>query len=377
MIPTAKPKGPALESVFQYIRELDSRRVYSNQGPLVRELEYRCAFLLGVDPHCVVTASSGTAALIALLLAEKKYTSGICAMPAWTYSATAAGALQAGLTPYFLDVDEDTWSLDPDNTIARAKGLSPAAILPVAPFGTKLQWDAWEYVATKTDVPVVIDAAAAFDVIASTKMVSNISFMVSLHATKLLGCGEGGIAVVKNRRVAEEVRRFLNFGFFGERTARVQGFNGKLSEYHAAVGLAALDEWAIRREQWLEAKRLLRRNIIQIPGIKLGPDAVAENATSTFNVIIDSNIEKLQSLLKKNSIGSLRWWGSGCAKQPAYSKCPTDPLPVTNLLSQRVLGLPFFCDISRSEVGRIGDALEQFTTQKHQLNQEIGTVSTA
>ena len=67
--------------------------------------------------------------------------------------------------------------------------------------------------------------------------------MLSLHATKVFGVGEGGLVLCRNAELIQRCGQVMNFGFLGSREAQVAGFNGKLSEYHAAIGLAALDPW--------------------------------------------------------------------------------------------------------------------------------------
>ncbi len=319
--------------------------------------------MAGRDASHAVATASGTAALVASLRARAKGP-GLCLMPAWTFAATPAAALMAGLTPYFLDVDAESWALAPERVIERARALSAAAILPVVPFGSGLDGAAWSNVERQSGAPVVVDAAAAFDLVTSTPDgLGDIPVILSLHATKALGCGEGGLVLTRDEALAAEIRRLTNFGFGADRLAIDAGFNGKMSEYNAAVGLAALDAWPERQAEWLGAKRRLRAAVQSLDGVQLGPDAARDLAVSTFNITTDHMADALKLRLGAQGVMTLRWWSVGCANHPAFQACPRDALPVTDALAEQVLGLPLFPDISDAQVHKVASALEVSVTQ--------------
>ena len=106
--------------------------------------------------------------------------------------------------------------------------------MPVAPFGAPFNIEEWDEFHRVTGIPVVIDAAAGFD----TASAGLSPVMISLHATKAMGIGEGGLILCRDNNLAEQIRAARNFGFLGERVAEIPGMNAKLSEYGAAVGLA-------------------------------------------------------------------------------------------------------------------------------------------
>lgn len=103
-----------------------------------------------------------------------------------------------------------------------------------------------------TGVPVVIDAAASFDALQGPY---DAPMVVSLHATKALGAGEGGFVVRPDPEFIQMTQRRGNFGFFGSREAVCDATNAKISEYHAA---AALDAWPETRHMW----RLIARSYL-------------------------------------------------------------------------------------------------------------------
>ena len=179
------------------------------------------------EPACVTTVANGTIGLVLALQALGLRAATLCMVPAWTFAATAHAIQWAGLVPWIVDVDRESWALD----AATAESLledAPApvsAVIPVAPFGHPLDVASWERFRERTGVAVVLDAAAAFDTISA----SSLPAVVSLHATKVLGTGEGGYVVCNDPAFIEEIQKRANFGFWGSREARTPGLNGKIS----------------------------------------------------------------------------------------------------------------------------------------------------
>src|ERR1700674_1747850 len=259
ILPIARPQLPSMEDLAPYLKMIDKSRVYSNFGPLVLSFETRLAAHFGVPEGAITTVANATLGLAIALAAQGARAGTLCAMPAWTFVASAHAATLAGLIPYFIDVDIKTWALDIDR-IADAVSRAPApvgAVMPVAPFGYPIDVAAWDRFRARTKLPVVIDAAAAFDTITPGETPA----VVSLHATKVLGVGEGGFVMSTDASTVSEVRARTNFGFQGTREAVVPAVNAKLSEYHAAVGLAALDQWSDVRSEWMAVAQSYRKAI--------------------------------------------------------------------------------------------------------------------
>ena len=181
---------------------------------------------------------------------------------------------------------------------------------------------------------------------------------VSLHATKVFGVGEGGALLCRKPAVMERVRRLAQFGFLGTRESLVSGTNAKLSEYAAAVGLAALDTWSDARTRWMVAasryRRLVPKQIMLLPGFGTGW------VSSTMTVLFPS--EPPEVALRARGIETLRWWGPGCHAQPAYAACGRESLPVTEDLARRSIGLPFWQDLTEGQVERVCDAVRSCLT---------------
>lgn len=355
-IPVHRPHLPAAERLLPYLAEIDRTRRYSNFGPLARAFEARLAARLGLPEGGVACVANGTLGLTLALGALGARPGSLCMMPAWTFAATPAAAVAAGLRPWFVDVAEATWALDPDACralLAGAPGPVGAAIA-VGPFGAPLDAEAWDRFADGTGVPVVLDLAAGFD----GARVGRAPAMVSLHATKALGVGEGGLVASGDGRLVEGVRRLSNFGFAERSEAVHLGTNAKLSEYAAAVGLAALDAWPERRAELAALTGAYAGALGGIPGVRLGPGFGAGWVGSTCNVVVErATAEAVAGALAAEGIETRRWWRDGAHAQPAFRRFPRAPLPVTERLAARVLGLPFYPGFAA--VDRVCNGLER------------------
>jgi len=236
-----KPLLPTADKLLPYLKRLDESRHYTNFGTLNAEYQDRLEELFGTP---CVTGSSATSLITATLMALNLPTASLVAMPSWTFPATAAAVVSAGLTPYFLDVCEKR------NVVRSCCGAD--AMIYVAPFGVPLETSVLDMLAQKSGVPVIIDAAAGFDAFSTIFKPGKCPVIISTHATKAFSTAEGGFVTCSDKDLLEKVRRITNFGFTHDRRIEYTGLNAKLSEYHAAVGLASLDEWPEKRKLLLE-----------------------------------------------------------------------------------------------------------------------------
>lgn len=317
MIKVLEPSVPTLVEVAPYLRAIDVNRWYSNSGPLVRELESRMGG---------VSVSSATLGLE--LAAKCVFGSGKVRIPALTFVATATALIRAGLEPVLCDVD-DNWCLrDIDDRS-----------LPVSPFG-----------ACVTPGPLV-DAAAGW----GNQLAGNRVY--SLHATKALAAGEGGM-VCGDPELLERVRRLANFGL--EPTSAHQhgvvtevGTNAKLSEYHAAVGLASLDRWP---ETIAKRQRLSRAYMERLEGVvSFQPNAGIQ---TQFPVLVDG-AEAVSKALLADGIETRRWYTPTLDRHPAFAHLKREDLTNCHWLEGRVLCLPFHLHLTEADIDFVCDRLNR------------------
>ena len=237
------PDMPDAAMLLPWLRQIDANRWYTNYGPLVQAFE--AGFLSVVRPlpagrlPALTTLATGYHALELGLRALRLAPGGAVLMPAMTFPACPLAARHAGLEPLFADVDPVNWQLTPAIAAACAARHKIAAVMPVAVYGVPVDAAGWDAFTAETGIPVLIDAAAAVE----TQVIPRHCLVAhSLHATKPFGVGEGGVLIGGDSGLIARVRQLSNFGTV-ERIAQDWGTNAKLSEYHAAVGLAQLARW--------------------------------------------------------------------------------------------------------------------------------------
>ena len=362
-VPIARPRLPTRAAIAPYLDRIDSARWYANYGPLVREFESRVTARLG-GRASVVTVSNGTVALTLALRAAGAKPGTLCLMPAWTFVASAHAVLEAGLTPYFVDVDPETWMLEPAATCAAIAG-APAevgAIMPVAAFGRMPNLATWRDIADGSRLPVIVDGAAAFDALDSAP----VPVTVSLHATKTVAAGEGGLVVSDDHDFIERIRALTAFGFQGDRLSRMPAMNAKLSEYAAAVALASLDAWPADRARFAMTAQRLRAGLALTPQIAFQPGWGARWVSSVCVVGTPPGAAaSMARTMAAMGVETREWWGAGCHRQPAFEHCPRGPLPVTDALAAATLGLPYFIDLEEDASARIIESLHEALKVTH------------
>ncbi|MDB5425655.1 MAG: DegT/DnrJ/EryC1/StrS aminotransferase [Phenylobacterium sp.] len=356
-VPVARPRLPAAEAILPYLQRIDEARWYSNFGPLLTEFEARLAERFRPDTQ-VLTCTNATQALTLALQAMDLPPGGAVIVPSWTFVATAHAVMQAGLVPWFVDVDAATWMLDPAEVMDQAMNLASevCAVIPVCAFGQLPDLAAWRAFQDESGVPVLIDAAAAFDTIHDARL----PVCVSLHATKVLGLGEGGFMATEDAELALRFRKLTTYGFWGSRESLIPATNAKLSEYAAAVGLAALDGWPADRLRFMRAAQLLRIALIGLPQVRFQDGWGSDWVTSVCTVgLPDRSAARVAAALAEDGVDTRQWWGAGCHASQAFAHCHRDELTVTERLAGATLGLPFSVDMDADEIARVTASLQK------------------
>jgi dTDP-4-amino-4,6-dideoxygalactose transaminase len=233
-------------------------------------------------------------------------------LPAFTFVATASAVEQCGYRPHVADVQREDWTLAPQ-ALARHPMLHRIGlVVAVSPFGRPVAQAAWAEFRRTTGIPVVIDAAAGFEALGAQpgQLAGDIPVALSFHATKAYATGEGGAVVTTDAQLAARVTRALNFGFYEDRESRGPSTNGKMSEYHAAVGLAGLDEWPSRARAF---RAVAEEYVAQLATVGLGGRAVS----TWVNSIVSGSASRIAGW----SSGS--GTAMGCTRSPNSWTCRT------------------------------------------------------
>jgi dTDP-4-amino-4,6-dideoxygalactose transaminase len=362
-VPVLRPLLPATDRLVPYLRQIDAARVYTNNGPLTATLERRLAEYLSLPRGGIASASSGTMALVGAILAVAGPAAKerpLALLPAFTFVATAQAAELAGYRGWITDVDPMTWMLDPERLMQHPDLDRVGVVVPVAPFGRPVPPAPWLEFHRRTGIPVVIDGAASFDCIARNpeRFLNEIPVALSFHATKAFASGEGGCVVTTDPDLPHRITRVLNFGFYGSRVAESAGLNGKMSEYHAAVGLAELDGWQAKQSALQGVVDTYRRGMVHAG---LSEFLVAAPEIGLSYVLFRSRslaeADQLQTRLHQHGVDTRLWYGAGLHRQTYFADRPLDPLPVTEEIAPCVVGLPIAPDLSKPQIEHVVAAL--------------------
>jgi dTDP-4-amino-4,6-dideoxygalactose transaminase len=236
------PDIPILEKYLPFLREMHVNDWYSNFGPLARRFEEQLLTTYGGVTETCVTTCSATSGLSAAIVASGSQ--GRVLVPAFTFPASLGAVRAANLEPVIVDVDRDTWALSIPIIEAALERTQASAVILVAPFGMRREFEREITYCRQQGMSVIVDNAAGLGIprtpVGKTPGVFEV---FSLHATKPFAVGEGGV-VFANRRHDEALRAAANFALhtYDRASGHVWGFNGKMSEFHAAVALAQLEQ---------------------------------------------------------------------------------------------------------------------------------------
>jgi dTDP-4-amino-4,6-dideoxygalactose transaminase len=248
--------------------------------------------------------------------------------------------------------------LDPEALLRRTDLDDVGAVMVVSAFGAPVNTQAWDDFTSRTGIPVIIDGAASFDTVSHIPWAGpgRSATMISLHATKVFGVGEGAMVLSTDEALVHRLRQVCNFGVWGSPEGQVLGYNGKLSEYHAAVGLAALDGWKQRRSILAQLTSKYRKALASIPGVEFVP-SYGDGWVSCYCNVAVHDAATIVDRLDYVGIDTRQWWRHGVHSQRAYKGYSHDALPVTEDLARRVFGLPFFHDVTDAQLARVVDGL--------------------
>lgn len=349
MIPVVKPTLPPIEEYTSYLEEIWSTGVLTHNGPCVQQLEKSIEKMLSVDRF--IACSNGT---IALQMAIKALgLQGEIITTPFSWIATVSAIKWEGCTPVFCDIDPQTFNINADQIEAL---ITPntVGILPVHVFGNPCDVEKIEEISREYNIPVIYDAAHALGTTYRGKSVLSYGQIsaVSLHATKILNAAEGGACVTSNRSIAKKLERIRFFGHDEKKEIVEDGFNGKLSELHAALGLANLKNLeAVQSQRSLNYSRY-RANLREIGELrvqKLNGDGCNY---SYFPIVFESE-EKLNealNILEHNQIYARRYFYPSLNTMEKILKY--SPADLAMSLSKRILCLPLFFGLTDNQIDK-------------------------
>lgn len=363
MLRFQRPSLPPTDRIDRYLDLSREERWFSNGGPCSRLLQERLGDRVGA--YCVPVAS-GTLGLMAALAATLKgdrmsFPPRGALVPGFTFIATAQAAVWAGLEPVLADVDPDHWHLDPElveAVLPEDRGI--AAVIAVSAFGTPPPAETrqrWERACREAGVPLIVDSAAGFGAVADDGVAIGSQGdveVVSFHATKPFAIGEGGAVFTRDKGLHERIEAAVNFGLGPSREAELLlGTNAKMSELHAATGLAVLDEF----DSILARRRRAAAAIRTRAGADISWQQCSELSTFQFLPVASPSEEHREQLMDACRIEVRIYYEPLDLLFPDRWKTAGDGLATTHDLYRRMLCLPMANDLDDSEIGEIAALL--------------------
>ena len=348
------PSLAPLEEFTDLLKGVWERGILTHNGPLVQEFEKKLCSKLGLPGF--VAASNGTVALQMAIKALDLH--GEIITTPFTWIATISAIQWEGCTPTFCDIDPDTLNMDPTK-IEACINEKTVAIMPVHVFGNPCDVDAIQAIADKHGLKVIYDAAHAVGSTYQGRSLLEFGDIsaTSLHATKLLNTAEGGGCITRDSELHEKLKRIRFFGHNDHKDVVEEGFNGKMTEVHAALGLANLkylDEVLNDRKH----KYILYRQLLDgFPRLHFQKMAVGESNYSYFPVVFDTETELLEAarLLNEKHIFPRRYF------YPAVNTyrhiVDYSPCPIAEDISRRILCLPLYWKLEEYCIEQVANIL--------------------
>lgn len=319
-------------------------------GPEVAQLEVKLAAYTGAE-H-VVSCSSGTDALLMVLLAMGVGRGDAVICPSFTFCATGEVVALRGATPIFVDVDEDTFNIDSASlkkgiAVARKLGLKPKAIIPVDLFGQPADHDAISAIASAEGLFVLDDAAQSFGASYRGRKLGTFGLATgtSFFPAKPLGCfGDGGAIFTDDAELAGILRSIRVHGQGSNKYDNIRlGMTARLDTIQAAILIEKLkifDDEVAMRDTVARRYTDALGDIVKVPRVLEGNTSVWAQYTIRLPDGICRNT--FAAAVRLHGIPTMVYYERPMHEQTAYRSCPAldDGLPVSVRLSRQVISLP-------------------------------------
>lgn len=349
MIPIMKPTLPSFSKLEVRFREIFESGWITN-GKYVAEFERVCAEYLGSEEAVVL--SNGTAALLAAVKClELK---GQVILPSFTWCATAHALLWNELEPVFVDIDPQTFNIDPE-AIEKAITSETSAIMAVHMFGNPCNGGVLQDLADKHGLKLLYDGAHALGSKYGDDHMGSWGSCTtySLSPTKIITTGEGGVVTTNDKDLADKIRLFRNQGV-EDYNASFLGLNARMTEMQAILGIemmSMVDESVAKKHRLLE---YYVPELKKVPGISL--QSIRENSVSSykdFNIMVDpkdfgGDRNYLSIFMDHLGITTKKYYSPPVHRQNAYTQFFNrydQNLLVSNWVADNTLTLPLYPDM--------------------------------
>jgi perosamine synthetase len=331
------------------------------EGHKVKDFE--TAFAEYAKTKGAVAVNSGTAALHVALLAHNIGKGDEVLTTPFTFVASANSVLFTGAKPVFVDIEENTFNIDPES-IAEKITSRTKAIIPVHLYGQAADMEQIMEIAQDNDLVVIEDACQAHGATYDGRMAGSFGTgAFSFYPTKNMTTGEGGMITTDDKNIIEQARMIRSHGSKQRYYHEMLGFNLRMTDIAAAIGLVQLKRLNGFNDTRIRNSEYLSKSLSKIKGVRV--PHVQERCKHVFHqytVRIKSEIprDEIATLLNKKGIGTGIYYPLPIHKQPFYKSLGYDEsLPVSEKASQEVLSLPVHPGVTMTDLDAISEALRE------------------
>ena len=333
------------------------------QGPKVIEFEEDFAKFVGAKYG--IATNSGTSALhVALLAAGIGEGDEVITSP-FTFAATGNSILYTGARPVFVDIDPETFTIDPSK-IEEAITDKTKAIMPVQLYGQSADMDAIMKIAKDNDLIVIEDAAQAHGAEYKGEKVGNLGDMAcfSFYPTKNMTTSEGGMITTNNEEFAENAKVYRAHGSATKYHHDVLGYNFRMTDIGAAIGIEQLKKLESFNNKRIENAKYLNEgladcDLVETPVVKDGYKHVYHQYTIKVK---DGKRDELSDYLIENGIGNGIYYPIPLYNQVLYTNMGyNQSLSVTDEIVKNVLSLPIHAKLTKFDLDLIIKTIKDFS----------------
>lgn len=333
-------------------------------GPEVKQFEQDLKAFTGA--RHALSCANGTDALTLVMMAWGVGPGDAVFVPSFTYVASAETPAQLGATPFFVDVLEESFNLNPESFAqaideARASGLRPAVVIPVDLFGQPADVDTITQIAHAENIKVLVDGAQSFGAISHGRRVGTMgdATTTSFFPAKPLGCyGDGGAVFTQDDELADLINSIRLHGKGMEKYDNVRiGVNSRLDTIQAAILIEKLKIFPEELE--------LRNQVAATYGVGLSDHfrtpQIADGMTSAwaqYTLIVDDR-PSVQAKLKEAGVPSVVYYPKSLTQQSGYMNFPivSSGVHVSDDLPSKVLSLPMHPYLQNDDISQIVDVI--------------------
>ena len=348
---------PEYEEYIEAIKPLWDTHLLTNMGRYHKELECKLKNYLEVENLSLFCNGHMS---LEMVIQAMGLTGEVITTP-FTFISTTHSIVRNGLQPVFCDINPKSMTIDASK-IEDLITEKTSAIIPVHVYGNVCDVEEIDRIAKKYNLKVIYYAAHAFGVKKNGIAVGNFgdASVYSFHATKVFNTIEGGAVTFHEKSLGEKLYDLKNFGIRSEEVISQIGANAKMNEFESIMGLCNLrhiDEELDKRRKVVER---YRKNLSEIKGLRISEkvEGIEENY-SYFPIICEEKDlgitrDELYAELAKNNIYARKYFYPLTADQACFKNKYKDcEIPIARYISDRILTLPLYADLSIEDVDKI------------------------